>query len=179
MEKDKNRKQRRAYLNDFKKTEDGKYVYEGSIYRQAGDEKTVKQGRRNMLISCTVLICSVVLSGFLPAPGLKDSAFVLLPYAAELIASVSCCVAVVRILLSGFRLRQYVYETTVGKLPGRAAFAAVSAGASVTGECIYLFLNPGHLTSWFVLFFFVLEAASLGGAMYLWRELKSQKWEKI
>ncbi len=178
----KNKKRRRAYLDDFKKNENGQYTYEGTLYRLAGDEKTRKKRICNMLLACGVLLCSVILNGFLPVPGLQNSAFVLLPYAVELIASVSCCVGMARMLAAGrreWRLREYIYESTVQKLPGRSVFAAFCAGAAAIGECLYLFLNRTDIVSWFVFLFFILEAVSIGSALQLGRELKTQKWEKV
>lgn len=181
MEKNekKQKRNRRSYLNDFKQNESGSYDYEGAMY--AFCEKN--QSRKMMLIKqcglCGGLILTAVINGFLPIPGLQDSAFVLLPFAVELIASISCCVAIGRILLNGKELREYIYQQTVLKLPGRSAIALFGAGAALLGELLYLAQDFARARSVYVMIFFVLQLASFGSALYLHRESKMQHWEKI
>lgn len=175
----KQKKKRRSYLNDFKQNESGSYDYEGAMY--AFCEKN--QSRKMMLIKqcglCGGLILTAVINGFLPIPGLQDSAFVLLPFAVELIASISCCVAIGRILINEKTLREYVYQQTVLKLPGRSAIALFGAGAALLGELLYLAQDLSKARSVYVMIFFILQLVSFGSALYLHRESKTQQWEKV
>lgn len=181
MEKNekKQKRNRRSYLNDFKQNESGSYDYEGAMY--AFCEKN--QSRKMMLIKqcglCGGLILTAVINGFLPIPGLQGSAFVLLPFAVELVASISCCVAVGRIVLNGKTMREYVYQQTVMKLPGRSAIALFGAGAALFGELLYLSQDFSKARSVYVMIFFVFQLISFGCALYLHRESKEQHWEKI
>lgn len=175
----KQKKKRRAYLDDFKKSESGDYVYEGAMY--AFNER--KESRQHMLGKvcglCGTLIVTAVINGFLPIPGLQNSAFVLLPFAVELVAAISCCVAVGRIIINGKAMREYIYQSTVLKLPGRSAITLCGAGAAIIGELLYLAQDISKACSWYVMVFFVLQIISFGSALYLHRESKAQIWEKI
>lgn len=181
MEKNekKQKKKRRAYLDDFKKNDSGDYVYEGAMYAFCERDESRKKMLAKVCGLCGALVFTAVVNGFLPVPGLQNSAFVLLPFAVELIASISCCVAVGRIILNGKALREYVYQATVMKLPGRSAIALFGAGAALFGELLYLAQDFSQARSVYVLIFFVLQLASFGSALYLHRESKAQRWEKI
>lgn len=93
-------------------------------------------------------------AGCFSAPGTGRCFYILLPYAAALIACVLAAWAAVRLAAGGVRLRQYVYDGTVKKLPRRTLAAAVLAGAAALGETVYLLLHGP-------------EGLALGAAAYL------------
>ncbi len=175
----KQKKKRRAYLDDFKANDGGDYVYEGAMYAFCEKEESRKQMLGKLCGLCGILVLTAVVNGFLPVPGLQNSAFVLLPFAVELIAAISCCVAVGRIIINGTSLREYIYQATVLKLPGRSAVALFGAGAALIGELLYLAQDVARARSWYVMLFFVLQIISFGSALYLHRESKAQKWDKL
>lgn len=136
---EKKKKGRRAYLDSFKKKSDGTYVYEGESYIFEGDDLRGEAARICRLGA--VMLAAIVAAGFVTAPGTGNSFYVLLPYAANLVAGVSVCWGIGRLAAGGSPLRAYVYQATVRQIPGRAVFAAVCAGAAIVGEIVFLCRN--------------------------------------
>lgn len=178
---DKKRKGRRAYLDSYKKKEDGSYVYEGDVYTFVGGiskGNNLKKELMRLWILCGALLCTLLAAGCSTAPGADSSAYVLLPYAANLVACVSVCWGMGRLATGGNPLKTHVYESTVAQIPARAVLCAICSGAVVVGEGIYLFQNGvgGRLGA--VFGFLVLETAALILALWVRKLVSGMKWEK-
>lgn len=83
--KEKEKKGRHAYLNDFKLNENNEYEYRGAIYEpQFSDEEKkrihIKGGILHLLLSACI-----ILAGWIPYQGLAGSFYVVIPYAFEVI----------------------------------------------------------------------------------------------
>lgn len=198
---EKKRKSRRAYLDSYKKKEDGRYVYEGEIYLYVGngfvgndskdnrlkgpgskagnpDGNGLKKELARLCFLCGALLCVLLAAGCSTAPGPDSSAYVLLPYAANLVACVSVCWGMGRLVKGGNPLKGHVYEASVAQIPGRALVCAICSGAVVTGEGIYLFQNGADGRILAVFGFLVLETAALILALWTRKLVVGMKWEK-
>ncbi len=89
--------------------------------------------------------------------------YVLLPYAGALVAGISAVWALARMSRDGARLRSYVYEETVAKLPLRCLLTGVFAALATVGECMDVFLNGGQGAIWYAVLFTALAAAACCG----------------
>ncbi len=89
---------------------------------------------------------------------------VLLPYAGALVAGISAVWALARMSRGGARLRSYVYEETVAKLPLRCLLTGVFAALAAVGECMDVFLNGGQGAIWYAVLFAALAAAAAAAA---------------
>ena len=78
---------RRAYLDDFKKTQNGDYQYEGSRYACELSEKEWKKKSTGMAAAGIAVLLLTIAAGCVPSVGLQGSVFVLLPYAVQLAAA--------------------------------------------------------------------------------------------
>ena len=168
------RKGRRAYLNDFKKNEQGQYEYGGRRYSYRGDDL----GRRRMrtALLCALMIVLMAVAGCVDVPGMRGCFYVLLPYAAGLAAAAGVCLAVYRFCTGGDPMKEYVYEASVPKIPGRALFSAVCAGLTASGEAFFALQNGlAGKTAGFALFL-LLEAAAAVLALFLWRDARGNVW---
>ena len=67
-------------------------------------------------------------------------------------------------LCGGARLRSYVYEETVAKLPLRCLLTGVFAALAAVGECMDVFLNGGRGAIWYAVLFAALAAAAAAAA---------------
>ena len=67
-------------------------------------------------------------------------------------------------LCGGARLRSYVYEETVAKLPLRCLLTGVFAALAAVGECMDVFLNGGQGAIWYAVLFAALAAAAAAAA---------------
>ena len=90
--------------------------------------------------------------------------YVLLPYAGALVAGISAVWALARMSRGGARLRSYVYEETVAKLPLRCLLTGVFAALAAVGECMDVFLNGGQDAIWYAVLFAALAAAAAAAA---------------
>ena len=62
------------------------------------------------------------------------------------------------------RLRSYVYEETVAKLPLRCLLTGVFAALAAVGECMDVFLNGEQGAIWYAVLFAALAAAAAAAA---------------
>lgn len=130
-----------AYLNDFKKDENGNYVYRGRQYSFDGDESA----RRRYL---TVLGCEVAAAAILtfaqeclPGTMLNRTYFASIPWAFQMIAVCTVIWAYSKLLAGKEPLREYVYEVTVKKLPHRTLLSAIFALLCAVSETVYIVIT--------------------------------------
>ena len=169
---------RRAYLDDFRRTADGEYIYIGATYvcRESGKERR----RCLALLSAVtaVMLAAAVTGGCIHVPGTLDCAYVLLPYMLSLLASCSLAWALVRILWGRGSLRAYVYNATIKQIPLRTLLAAGGAGASILGELIYVLLHGTQGLASGMALFLLFHGLILAGAL-AWRTLAGRlHWEE-
>ena len=98
------------------------------------------------------------------AAGAMQQFYVLLPYAGALVAGISAVWALARMSRGGARLRSYVYEETVAKLPLRCLLTGVFAALAAVGECMDVFLNGGQGAIRYAVLFAALAAAAAAAA---------------
>lgn len=175
MAKDTKKRGRRAYLNDFERDLTGKYRYRGSHYRYVG---SLSRGRAlaglwGLSLGTLALLLA---AGMLDGPGLGRCFYVLIPYAAAFVASITVVYAVGRITFNDDPLREYVLEQTVHRLPVRSTVTLAFAGLSAAGSLVYLVLNGAN---WQRVAFAVLCAGAAAAQMALRRLLKQMDWEKL
>ena len=72
--------------------------------------------------------------------------------------------ALARMSRGGARLRSYVYEETVAKLPLRCLLTGVFAALAAVGECMDVFLNGGQNAIRYAVLFAALAAAAAAAA---------------
>lgn len=168
------KKGRRAYLNDFRKNEQGQYEYGGRRYSYQGDDLGRRRLRTALL--CALMTVLMAAAGCVDVPGMRGCFYVLLPYAAGLAAAAGVCLAAYRFCTGGDPMKEYVYEASVPKIPGRALFTAVCAGLTVLGEALFVLQNGlGGKTAGFVVFL-LSEAAAMALALLIWRDARGNLW---
>lgn len=177
MSEKEKKKGRRAYLNDFEENGEGNYEYRGERYVFVGEEQERKRILRTLMILCALVLVLSLAEGCLPVPGLSWTAYVLIPYAAEIAGAVSCCLAAGRLLTGEYPLRAYVYQSTVKKLPLRTGLTAAAALAVLLLETVYLILNGSGGQTGYIVYFYVLQTAALGCALALFHTQKQMRWE--
>ena len=73
-------------------------------------------------------------------------------------------------------MKEYVYEASVPKIPGRALFTAACAGLTVLGEALFALQNGLEgKTAGFALFL-LSEAAAMALALLIWRDARGNLW---
>lgn len=150
----------REYLNDFRRDVNGSYLYQGSYRRYTGSMPYAKL-RGLLWALCGGALTALAAAGMVPAPGAMQQFYVLLPYAGALVAGISAVWALARMSRGGARLRSYVYEETVAKLPLRCLLTGVFAALAAVGECMDVFLNGGQNAIWYAVLFAALPLRPL------------------
>lgn len=175
----KKRRGRRAYLEDFQRTASGDYVYTGPSYTCSEERMSY---RRSMAVRWALSgggAVMAVLGGTIPAPGMSNCPYVLLPYVGALLSAVSVVWAVARMAYWGNPLREYVYEKTAAALPVRCALTAAFAIVILLGLTVYLLVNGDDgVKTWCTILFFALQIGVLGCSVGLRKFERAQNWSK-
>lgn len=154
----------REYLNDFRRDVNGSYLYQGSYRCYTGSMPYAKL-RGLLWALCGGALAALGGGGHgAQAPGAMQQFYVLLPYAGALVAGISAVWALARMSRGGARLRSYVYEETVAKLPLRCRLTGVFAALAAVGECMDVFLNGGQDAIRYAVLFAALAAAAAAAA---------------
>jgi hypothetical protein len=118
-------------------------------------------------------------AGSIDAPGSRNSMFVLIPYVIELMGGISMVWAMCRLTAGGNRMREYVYQASAEKLPGRAMFTAVFGVLSLVGEIIYICQNGFEKKIIGFLIFLILEILIFAMSLLMRLFITKMEWTKI
>ncbi|MBO4583530.1 MAG: hypothetical protein J5756_00520 [Clostridia bacterium] len=132
---------RRAYLEDIHRTADGRYIYTGQCYVYNEEANTRGSVLLRLWLLVLPAIAASVLGGCFNTPFLRDTWYVIAPFAFELVCTGSILWAVGRITANGRILREYVRKQTFGAIPLRAGFAIGFAALGLIGAIIYMILH--------------------------------------
>ena len=176
MEKKRRKRGENSYLNDFHPNLAGEYIYSGTLYACALDE-TAQRGMRRSLAA--VQLAAVIASGSIPAPGMQNSFYIILPFLGELIAAVSTAWAIFKLGSDWNAVREYVYERTVPALPRRALAAAILAFLGILCECIYLALSGHGGRLFYAVLYLIFKVLSILCALVIRRAMQRTNWSKV
>lgn len=155
--KEKKRRGRYAYLNDYVKNDNDEYEYQGNVYAAEMDSEEKKTAYRRYLIILAVILLLLAISGSLPFEGLMKGFYVIIPFITEVGFTMLTIGAAYRIY-SHDEFKEHVYKKSVLRIrsvgPGMMGSTIIRCVASL----VYLLLN-GIKTLWAVLVYFLLIAA--------------------
>lgn len=172
------KKNRRAYLNDFKKDGTGAYVYCGAVYDYEGSEKSLRSLKLRLSALGVLALIMLLWAGFIRVPGMEHSIYVLLPYAAALCGCVSVCWALGRLLSGGISLRAYLYEESIEKLPVRCIFTAFCSIIALAGELAYILINGIGILHGGCIPFLIQQVSCITSMLLLRSDVMRTKWHK-
>lgn len=172
------KKKRRAYLDSFRKNEEGTYDYTGSVYRFEGNDDELRCSLIKLWGLCAVLVGSLIAAGCISAPGMDNCFYMLLPYVAALMSGISVFWALCRMTSGKNPLKEYVYEASVAKLPERTVMTVFFAAVTAIGEVVYIFIHgmEGKTAGFCV--FVLLESAAAGAVLVMRRTIQRMNWIK-
>ena len=179
MAKKRGKRGENSYLNDFHPNLAGEYIYDGALYACQSDPDTQKKSRRRLWGCTALLLLAALLSGSIPAPGMQNCFYVILPFLGELIAAVSVVWAVVKLGRDWSAVREYVYERTVPALPGRALTAAILAFLGILCESVHLALAGHGGKLFYAVLYLVLKVLSILCALTMRRAMLRTNWSKV
>lgn len=178
-EKNKKKKGRRAYLDDFQTTVSGEMIYCGAYYVYQGPAGARKAFLLKVTGSAAAAAVFSVLSGCVPAPGTLNCFYVLLPLLGSILSAVSVLWAVIRLIGGGETLREYVYTATVEELPLRTALCIGCAGLSILGELLFLLLNGAGGKVPGLLLFLLSQGSVLLASLFCRKTAAAAKWKRL
>ena len=165
----KKRPGRRDYLNDFKLSASGEYVYAGDVYRCQVSEDRQKSIQLRLWATVLFAAAVTVADGSIPAPAML-TLFGILPYVGQVAAVGSVIWALSRLSSAGDSVRGYVYRATVLALPRRYLFAILLSATGVMGTAIQAIIGGVGDALWWILLSVGFKVVV--GAM-MWR---SRRW---
>ncbi|MDY3919343.1 MAG: hypothetical protein SOZ59_10130 [Candidatus Limivivens sp.] len=172
----KEKRDRRAHLKDFEKDASGKYVYKGAMYGYQGSSEARRRTTGKLWTLSIAALCAIVLCGCIPAPGMNDCTYILLPYMIELVAACYFCWKLGRLTIAGDPLREYVYEDLTEKIPMGMVITALGSGAGFAGELVYLIQNGTNGKTGTAVLFLILEAAACAACVLGKTLFSKMKW---
>lgn len=169
------RKNKRAYLDDFQRDLNGNYQYCGAHCHYVG-----KTPRKTVLLRLWLLCGGAAAltagAGFVPGATAHMPAYVSLSYVAALLAAVYALYTLLRMTAGGEPLRAYLHEQTAEKLPGRCTLAAVLCAVSAAGQGIATLASTQNRASNVTYRVFLVLAAA--GYLAAVKVAKAMKYEK-
>ncbi len=179
MEKKRRKRGENSYLNDFHPNLAGEYIYDGTLYACQADAAAIRTAQRRIWAAGALLALLAVAGGCIPAPGMQNHFYVILPYLGELIAALTVGWALAKLGRDWTAVREYVYERTVPALPRRAAAAAVFALLGVIAEAVHLALSAAGGQTLFAALYFLLKLLAALCALFIRREILQTNWAKV
>ena len=159
----------RRYLNDFKRSANGEYVYTGNVYL-FGDYKDsgIKLGAL-----CGLCFASVIGSGFINAAGLNNTFYVIIPYILEVACLFALCWNTVRLLWAKGELREYIYKPVTRGIPSSAMALSIFAGIGLICSIIFILINGFEKKEIWCIIYFILKIADFIFGILIFRLFKT------
>ncbi len=129
-----------AYLDDFRRTVSGEYIYAGDMHRFDGDKPLKKSVLKYILLSAVSFVL-IVACGCFRVAGMNACAYVLLPYTAGLILNAIALWAVCRLSFSSNPVRDYVYKATVPRFSRCSMFSLICFVVTLIGDIVFVAIN--------------------------------------
>ena len=169
------RKNKRAYLRDYHQNPSGGYDYKGTfwLWENAETRKAFLRTGWAMLILALILM---IAAGCLPAPGTDHAPYVLIPYAAGILACALGMMAMMRLTGEKEKIRGHIYDSSIGKMQPRLLAGIIFPLIAAAGEILYMAVQAA--ISSYGAGFAAAEAAA-GVLMLLgYRSFVRMKWTK-
>ena len=154
----KERKSRRAYLNDFQQDESGQYQYKGEVYLL--ENKEPEQVSKKLLTFVTGSLGSCVVAGFIPYDGMSGSPMVVFPYLVEFGFSILLAVAVYTFTKNIRELRSYQYNKSIEKVKPYGMIVIIGIVAGLLASVSRMFGQKEGVQTIYALFFIALKCVN-------------------
>lgn len=178
MAEERKRRSKRAYLDDFHKNSKGTYEYRGKTFRCENGSEVFARTKQKMLGTGIIAFVCALAAGCIPAPGMTGTVYMILPYVFGLISMISLGWALCRLWRSELMLREYIYESTVKKIPQRSMLTAILNLAAALGGLVYLLTaGTGSGILWSAAFC-LLEMITGGSGIVIFRMAGELRWQE-
>ena len=167
------------HLNDFKKTEEGKYEYQGKSCVFAGSDEEKRKAYLFLWITLTALTLSSVLSGCISGAGITNTFYVIIPYLLEICALFALAWNHIKLLVRRGEIKSYIYKSAHPKIPPSAALVAFFAIAGCLLSLVFS-ITTGFKDGVFkAVLYLVLKLASAGIAVIYRNKFLKLEWIEL
>lgn len=130
------RKNRRAYLDDFVLNEKGEYEYKGEVYTlvKADGQKVTK----TMMFWAALALGAAAVGGFVPFSGMSGNISIVVSYLVEFGATLALAYSVYVFMTNHKELRSYKYKKSVERIKPMATIVIIAEMLGVIACAIYL-----------------------------------------
>ena len=163
---------RREHLNDFHLNVAGEYVYDGALYACQSDDTKQRRSKRAVWGMAAILTVAVAAGGCIPAPGMQNCFYVLLPY-------LGVIWALAKLGTDWSTVREYNYKKSVAVLPVRTEVTAVFSLLGIVCELIFFFVNDHAGQTFFALLYVLLKLIALLSVLVLRAEIMQAEWGEL
>ncbi len=172
FEKEKQKKQ-------LYRKKDGKYEYIGNLRRHTGSEAELKKTKLILwLCAAPALICAIA-SGCIPATGMVDNLFVLIPFAVGICVLLFLCARLAEFTLTGSEIREELYEKCVPSFGAQATVIEIAAFITAAAEIIRFFVSSGTVSLSSTLIVAGLQLMTAGLCMIFARKVSGMDFELV
>ncbi len=169
---------RQAYLRDFKQDENGNYVYRGNTY-DVKDAQLFKRTVKLIWILAGFLIISLIVQGTIPASGMLNTFYIIIPYMLELLSCGLLVYSTAKLTWAQRPLREYIYKATVPKIPARALATSVFAFISAFMYVLWLILGGIERYVWCAVLFIIFNVMNGAGCIVIRKAFLKNSFEKL
>ena len=164
---------KKDYYSNYIQNEEGKYDYAGKEYHYDCDIPF----KRAHTVVISLLSCSLVLliiCGFLPADGLMNTFYVIMPFAISFVSLFYEC-------FQSFRIKEvmkdFYYDKVIEGSKTRIIIIFILIVATVIGQCIQLAFSREVKSMFFSILFIVLLVITLLVLYFALQFIKRLKWK--
>ncbi len=167
---------RHAWMNDYEKDENGKYVYVGKTYIWEAPRKATLG---KLWLFSLLIFGAQIAAGLVPAVGMTVRPWVLLPYMFAVAFSVSVLWGAYELTDGGDPLRDYNYKKSVKALPFRGLMTSICSGLAVISELVNVLWRSQYTGSISgALLYILAEAFGFVFGLLLRNWIRALSWEE-
>ena len=137
-----------------------------------------KEVIRSLWLFLTAAAVLMLAAGCIPAPGVNNMFYLLLPYAIGLGFCVWSAMALGRMSAEADPMREHVFKTSAGRLPVIFLLAAMMGIICVIAEAVHLVMHTGEGKILYGILFIVMEAAAVFLLITGRRTLRGLSWRR-
>ena len=162
------------YINEYKRTADGQYVYTGNLYI-LHDAPNV---RKRMGLLWALAFVTVIGSGFINAGGMQNSFYVIIPYIFEAVCIFAMSWHVIRLICTKDDFKEYYYNKIVNGLPASSFILFVSAAIGFIASVVFDITHRFDGKMLLCILYLVSKLVSFALGVLIYRFYKTVEWEK-
>lgn len=174
-EKKKKKTGRRAYLNDFKMTLSGEYIYTGATYLPEGDYKKT----RLLIVLLSVVSTALnIFCGSVPAEPMLNTFYVIIPFVVAIACAIRVLWAATRLCINKLPLREYVLKQTFEVIRPVSVVMVIFSAVTAVATLIFGFIKGFSAFSALTVAFLVSQLLNIFIGLFLTKITKNVTWVK-